>query len=123
MIKKKLTIWYKEDYNSVGELWMNPDLRHQYIVAIRQEDHYEFMECHFEVWHNGGNALTNTIQCVNTLGIPFPISQIYCDHPTGEHGIDSLEVCLFNPDDPKDKEILSEISYEQYLEHMKYDCI
>ena len=75
----------------------------------------------FEVWHKGGNALTNTIQCVNTLGIPFPISQIYCDHNID--GIENIEVCLFDSNDPKDKEILSEISYEQNLEYRKYDYI
>lgn len=121
MIKKKLTIWYKEDYNYVGELWLNPDLRNQCIVAVRREDHYEFMECHFEVWHNGGNALTNTIQCVNTLGISFPISEIYCNH--NYEGIENIEVCLFDPDDENDQDILSEISYEQSLEYQKYDCI
>ena len=122
MIKKKLTIWQDNSFNYTGELWMNPDLRKQCIVAVRQEDCYEFMECHFEVWHRGGNALTNVIHCVNTLGIFFPISQIYCDYE-GEYNIEKLEVCLFDPNDSKDKEILSEISYEQHLEYMKYDNI
>ena len=121
MIKKKLTIRHKDTYNSIGELWMNPELRKQCVVAVRQEDCYEFMECHFEVWHRGGNALTNEISCVNTLGIFFPISQIYCDHNID--GIENIEVCLFDPNDPKDKEILSEISYEQSLEYRKYDCV
>lgn len=118
MIKKKLTIWHADGLNSLGGLWMNPDLRKQCVVAVRQEDHYEFMECHFEVWHNGGNSLTNTIYCVNTLGIIFPVSQIYCDY-SGEYNIENLEVCLFDPNDQKDKDILSEISYEQYQEFMK----
>ena len=59
MIKKKLTIYGDSDI-----LYMNPELKKQCIVAVGQEDHYEFMECHFEVWHKGGNALTNEILCV-----------------------------------------------------------
>lgn len=119
MIKKKLTILHKDNYNLVGELWMNPELRHQCIVAVRQEDHYEFMECHFEVWHNGGNALTNTIYCVNCKGLLFSISEIYCDH--NYEGIENIEVCLFDPNDENDKKILEEISYELYLEYKKYN--
>ena len=118
MIKKKLTIWYKDDINSIGSLWLNPDLREQCVVAVKQTDHCEFMECHFEVWHNGGNSLTNTIYCVNTLGLIFPISQIYCDY-SGEYNIEKLEICLFDPNDEKDKEILSELSYELYQEYIK----
>ena len=117
MIKKKLTIWHKDNYNCIGELWMNPELRKQCVVAVKQGDHYEFMECHFELWHNGGNALMNTIICVNNLGIIFPISQLYCDY-IGEYSLENLEVCLFDPNDQKDKDILEEISYEQYQEYM-----
>jgi len=119
MIKKKLTIWYKDGINSIGSLWLNPDLREQCVVAVKQIDHCEFMECHFEVCHNGGNALRNDIMCVNTLGINFPISQIYCSNSSGKYGIDFLEVCLFDPNDEKDKEILSELSYELYQEYIK----
>lgn len=118
MIKKKLTIWHKNNYSCIDELWMNPELRKQCVVAVKQEDHYEFMECHFEIWHNGENALMNTIICVNDLGINFPISQLYCDY-VGEHSLENLEVYLFDPNDQKDKDILAEISYEQCQEYMK----
>ena len=117
MIKKKLTIW-GDQINTPKVLWMNSDLRKQCVVAVKQEDHYEFMECHFEVWHNQGNALTNTINCINTLGLIFPVSQLYCE-PVGEFNQENLEVCLFDPNDEKDKEILSELSWEQHQEYMK----
>ena len=120
MIRKELTILHKDNYNSTGKLWMNPDLRHQYIVAVRQEDHYEFMECHFEVWHNGGNSITNDIICVNTLGIIFPISQLYYEYEN-EYSLENIEICLFDLNNEKDKKILEEISYELYLEYKQYN--
>lgn len=121
MIKKPLTIKHTNDLNAICGLWMNPDLKKQCVVAVRQDERYEFMECHFEVYHNGGNALMNTIYCVNTLGVLFSISDIYCDHEPGKHEIEDLFVCLFNPNDENDKKILSELSWEQYQEHMKYN--
>jgi hypothetical protein len=30
-----------------------------------------------------------------------------------------MEICLFDPNDEKDKEILSELSWEQHQEYMK----
>ena len=119
MIKKKLAVY--GDANNVQdlkELYMNPELKKQCVVAVKQEDHYEFMECHFEVWHNHGNALFNTLCCVNTFGLFFPISQLYCD-PVSETDLSKIKVCLFDPDDPKDKEILSEISWELSQEYRK----
>jgi hypothetical protein len=95
MIKKKLTIWHADELNSLGGLWMNPDLRKQCVVAVRQEDHYEFMECHFEVWHNGGYSITNSIMCVNTLGIPFDVGQLYTEPVTEVH-YEHMEICLFD---------------------------
>jgi hypothetical protein len=120
MIRKELTILHKDNYNSIGKLWMNPDLRKQCVVAVKQEDHYEFMECHFEVWHNGGNSITNDIICVNTLGIIFPISQLYYEYEN-EYSLENIEICLFDPNDEKDKKILEEISYELYLEYKQYN--
>ena len=68
MIKKKLTIW-GGNIKSTPVYMLNPDLRKQCVVAVRQEDHYEFMEGHFEVWHNGGYSITNSIMCVNILSL------------------------------------------------------
>ena len=76
------------------------------------------MECHFEVWHNGGNSITNAIMCINTLGIPFGVSQLYTEPVTEVH-YEHMEICLFDPNDEKDKEILSELSWEQHQEYMK----
>ena len=119
MIKKKLTIW-GGSISSTPVYMLNPDLRKQCVVAVRQEDHYDFMECHFEVWHNGGNSITNDIICVNTLGIPFPISQLYYEYEN-EYSLENIEICLFDPNDEKDKKILEEISYELYLEYKQYN--
>ena len=48
MIKKKLAIW-GGSINSTHTYMLNPELRKQCVVAVRQGDHYEFMEGHFEV--------------------------------------------------------------------------
>lgn len=117
MIKKKLTIW-GGNISSTPVYILNPDLRKQCVVAVRQEDYYEFMEGHFEVWHNGGYSITNSIMYVNTLGIPFDIGQLYTEPVTEVH-YEYMEICLFDPNDEKDKEILSELSWEQHQEYMK----
>jgi hypothetical protein len=117
MIKKKLTIW-GGNISSTPVYMLNPDLRKQCVVAVRQEDHYEFMEGHFEVWHNGGYSITNTIHCVNTLGIPFDVGQLYTEPVTEVH-YEHMEICLFDPNDENDKRILSELSWEQHQEYMK----
>lgn len=117
MIKKKVAIW-GGNINSVHTYMLNPELRKQCVVAVRQEDQYEFMECHFEVWHNGGYSITNSIMCVNTLGIPFGLGQLYTEPVTEIHP-EYMEICLFDPNDEKDKEILAELNYEQHLEWCK----
>lgn len=117
MIRKKLTIW-GDIISSIPVYMLNPDLCKQCVVAVRQEDHYEFMEGHFEIWHNGGYSITNSIIYVNTLGISFDVGQLYTEPVTEVH-YERMEICLFDPNDDKDKEILSELSWEQYQEYSK----
>ena len=56
--------------------------------------------------------------CVNTLGIPFDVGQLYTEPVTEVH-YEHMEICLFDPNDENDKRILSELSWEQHQEYMK----